>query len=259
MQKKNLKGFEHSLWHSFLVPLLLMQHGLVSPNFQETKEIKYCSVKTKVPLGSRWGGFGALYLLLVLFFSPFSILHLLFKKLSLRGEKANKSWLLLSSGDLAVVWRSWCSVSVSLHSPELYPVMYLFIITDGQIFFSPFQFVLSKAAGFWQRSTAFPQWWSSSSKAELDVKSFWSGEEEEGGESHCAKNLSCVVSCEIMYRRRFVMVQVSNCCFRAMVSAKLMMYLIFSESSSFPLLPFKQTVFQVGKQLKCSIYWNMYR
>lgn len=70
-------------------------------------------------------------------FSPFSILHLLFKKLSLRGEKANKSWLLLSSGDLAVVRRSWCSVSVSLHSPELYPVMYLFIITDGQIFFFP--------------------------------------------------------------------------------------------------------------------------
>lgn len=127
-------------------------------------------------------------------------------------------------------------------------------------FFFLFQFVLSKAAGFRQRSTAFPQWWSSSSKAELDVKSFWSGEEEEGGESHCAKNLSCVVSCEIMYRRRFVMVQVSNCCFRATVSAKLMMYLIFSESPSFPLLPsVKQTVFHIGKHLKCSIYGNMYR
>lgn len=54
------------------------------------------------------------------------------------------------------------------------------------------------------------------------------GEEVEGGESHCAKNLSCVVSCEIMYRR-FVMVQVSNCCFRATMSAKLMMYLILSK------------------------------
>ncbi|RLV98787.1 hypothetical protein DV515_00010353 [Chloebia gouldiae] len=53
-----------------------------------------------------------------------------------------------------------------------------------------------------------------------------------------------------MYRRRFVMVQVSNCCFRATVSAKLMMYLIFSESPSFPLLPFKQTVFQFLKDLE---------
>lgn len=44
------------------------------------------------------------------------------------------------------------------------------------------------------------------------------------------------------------MVQVSNCCFRATVSAKLMMYLIFSESPSFPFLPFvKWSVFQVGK------------
>lgn len=73
----------------------------------------------------------------------------------------------------------------------------------------------------------------------------------EGGESHCAKNLSCVVSCEIMYRRRFVMVQVSNCCFRATVSAKLMMYLIFFESLSFPFLPFgKQYVLEVGKYLR---------
>lgn len=80
-------------------------------------------------------------------FFPFSILNLLLKKLSLRGEKANKSWLLLSGGDLAVVWRSWCSVSVSLHSPELYPVMYLFIITDGQNFFSPFSLFCPRPQG----------------------------------------------------------------------------------------------------------------
>lgn len=40
-----------------------------------------------------------------------------------------------------------------------------------------------------------------------------------------------------------------------MVSAKLMMYLIFFESPSFPFLPFvKQYVFEVGKHLKYSIY-----
>lgn len=51
------------------------------------------------------------------------------------------------------------------------------------------------------------------------------------------------------------MVQVSNCCFRATVSAKLMMYLIFSESPSLPFLPFvKPSVFQVGKYLKYSTY-----
>lgn len=236
-------------------------------SFQETKEIKYCSVKTEVPLGSSLGGvwsFPLSFVVLILFF-PLLLFHPAFalEKNCLVGwgwgKAANKSWLLWSSRGLAVVWRSRRSVSVSLHSPELYPVMYLFIITDGQIFFPPFQFVLSKAAGFRQRSTAFPQWWSSSSKAELDVKSFWSGEEVEEGESHCAKNLSCVVSCEIMYRRRFVMVQVSNCCFRAMVSAKLMMYLIFSERPSFPFLLFiKQPVFQVGKYLKHSTYWNVY-
>lgn len=69
-------------------------------------------------------------------------------------------------------------------------------------FFAPsFQFVLSKATGFRQRSMVFPLWWSSSSKPELDVKSFWSGEEAEEGELHCAKNLSCVASCKIIYRR----------------------------------------------------------
>lgn len=51
------------------------------------------------------------------------------------------------------------------------------------------------------------------------------------------------------------MVQVSNCCFRATVSAKLMMYLIFFESPSFPFLPFgKQYVLEVGKYLGYSTY-----
>lgn len=94
MQNFLKKGFEHSLWHSFPVPLPLMQHGLVSPNFQETKEIKYCSVKTEVPLGSRWGGFWSSPLsCTVLFFFSFSILHLHFKKLSLWGGEEGKQKL----------------------------------------------------------------------------------------------------------------------------------------------------------------------
>lgn len=80
-------------------------------------------------------------------------------------------------------------------------------------------------------------------------------EEVEGGESQCAKNLSCVVSCEIMYRR-FVMVQVSNCCFRAIVSAKLLMYLIHSESLPSPSPFVNMCVLKMGGYLKYSTQWD---
>lgn len=46
------------------------------------------------------------------------------------------------------------------------------------------QFVLPKAVGVLQRSTVLLQRWSGSSKPELDVKSFWSGEEVKGGRTH---------------------------------------------------------------------------
>lgn len=46
------------------------------------------------------------------------------------------------------------------------------------------QFVLPKAVGVLRRSTVFLQRWSGSSQPELDVKSFWSGEEVKGGRTH---------------------------------------------------------------------------
>lgn len=114
---------------------------------------KICSVKTVSASGQQMRRVSEFYLLLFWFFF-FSFFHPAFglKEIvvgwSGRGRgKANKSWLLLNGWDLAVVWRSQCSVSVSLHSPELYPVMYLFIITDGQKFFFPFSLFCPRPQG----------------------------------------------------------------------------------------------------------------
>lgn len=129
---------------------------------------------------------------------PFSIPCLHFKKLTLKSRQAE--------ADFFVKWlRLGSCVEVTVLSQCQLPFPRV-VFCNVFIYhyrwpkrFPPFlQFVLSKATGFRQRSMVFLLWWSSSSKPELDVKSFWSGEEADGGELDCAKNLSCVASCEII-------------------------------------------------------------
>lgn len=94
------------------------------------------------------------YLVWVFFFS---ILHLHFKKLSLPGEESKQKltfveWLRLGSC-VEVTVLSQCQPPF----PRVVSCNVFIYHYRQPKFFFPFQFVLSKAAGFRQRSTVFPQ------------------------------------------------------------------------------------------------------